>query len=103
MSAGKYWLLTFLSLVIAALILIEIVCENQVALLTTQFARNQAVITQAQQQSASVRQLVQRIAAESERDPALLELLTKRGIRVSKNTGDVVPPAPVPLSAPPPK
>jgi len=105
MSAGKYWLLTFMALVIAALIVIEIVCENQVALLSAAISRNQTYLNQAQQQTASVRQLVQRIAAESQRDPALLEILNKRGIHVTSNPSELTP-AIAPLSTtptPPPK
>jgi hypothetical protein len=83
MNAGKFWLLTFLSLVIAVLILLEITCENQVASLTAQVGMNEARISQARAQNELLRQLVQRIAIMSQRDLALADLLAKRGIHLN--------------------
>jgi len=95
MSAGKYWLLTFLSVVIAVLVLLDIVCENQVALLTSQVSSNQSHVAQAQQEAVLVHQLLHRIAVEGQHDPAFLELLAKRGVHVTTKatTGapDLVP------------
>jgi hypothetical protein len=101
MSAGKYWLLVFLSLFITILIFIEIRCENQMASLTFSVSNNEARVTQAQQQNETLHQLLQRIAAESQRDPAFLDLLTKRGIHISVTPHPVDTPAPLPANAAP--
>jgi predicted Holliday junction resolvase-like endonuclease len=101
MSAGKYWLLVFLSLVIAALIFLEIRCEIQVTSLTFSVGENEAHLSQAQQQNEVLRQLLQRMAVESQHDSALADLLAKRGLHVSssRDTNAPVPP-PTPPSAP---
>ncbi len=93
MNVGKFWLLTFLSLVIAVLILLEIVCENQVEVLANTVGSNEARIGQARQQNEMLRQLIQQIAIASRQDPALLNLLTKRGIhlQVTNTNGAAIP------------
>jgi hypothetical protein len=100
MNVGKFSLLLFLSLVIAILIFLEIACEQQVAYLTYQVSVNEARISQARQQNELLRQLVQRIAIESQRDPALLEILAKRGIRLSRGPGPGANPTTPPPTAP---
>ena len=92
-------MLLFLSLVVAVLIFLEIVCEQQVAGLSDQLNYNEARIAQARQQNELLRQLVQRIAIESQRDPALMDVLAKRGIRLSRGQGPgTTPGAPAPTA-----
>lgn len=109
MSAGKYWFLVILSLIIATLIFFEIRCETQVTNLTTSVSVNEALVSQAQQQNQMLRQLLQRIAIDSQHDPALVDLLAKRGIHVTVTprqsdapTPTTVPQSPPPNGAPPP-
>jgi len=102
MSAGKYWFLVFLSLVIATLIFFEIRCETQVTYLTSSVSVNEALVSQAQQQNAMLRQLLQKIAFESEHDSALVGLLSKRGIHISITPGGTEVPAPTPATPQPP-
>jgi hypothetical protein len=95
MNVGKFWLLMFLSVVIAILVFLETTCENQVISLTYQMSRAEAQVAQARQQNEMLRQLIQRVAIESQRDPALMDLLTKRGIRFSRpSTGGATPAQP---------
>lgn len=99
MNAGKYWLLMFLATVIAVLIFLEIACEMQVSSLTSAVSAGEARVTQAQRQNDLLRQLIQRMAVLSQRDPALLDLLTKRGVRITGRTDSTA--TPPPSSAPP--
>ena len=94
MTGAKYWLLVFLSLVIAVLICAEIWCENRVAGLTFVVRANEAEVGQAQQQNEVLRQLVHQLAIEAQSDPALAELLTKRGIQVRVTSPPVGPVSP---------
>ena len=106
MSAGKYWLLLFLSSVIAILIFLEIYCENQVASLTYLVSSNESHVSQVQRQNEMLRQLIQRIAIDSQRDPALVSLLANHGIHLSVPAGTqtklpaVAPPSTAPTSDP---
>jgi len=80
MNVGKFWLLMFLAMVIAMLIFLEIACEMQVDSLSIKLSNSEAKVSQARQASEALRVLIQKIAIESQHDPALLQLLTKRGI-----------------------
>jgi len=82
MNVGKFWLLMFLAVVIGTLVILEIICENQVANLTSLVSFNESRVTQARQQNEVLRQLIERIAIESQHDPALVDLLAKRGIHL---------------------
>jgi hypothetical protein len=84
MNAGKFWLLTFLAVVIALLIFIEIACENQVWHLENALNRGEAQVAVARQQNEMLRQLVQKMAMASEQDPAIADVLAKYGIHVTK-------------------
>jgi len=112
MNVGKFWLLMFLAMVIATLIFLEIACEMQVDSLSAKLSNSEAKLNQARQASDALRLLIQKIAIESQRDPALLQLLTKRGIsfapRAPGATGGTLTPAtglpqppPAPTSATP--
>jgi len=83
MSGLKYWTLVFLALIIAALNCSEILCENQVTGYTSSIAANQDQVALEQRKSELLQHLVQRIALVSQQDPALADLLAKRGFHIS--------------------
>jgi len=85
----------FLAGVIAVLIGLEIVSENQIAALTDSVSDKQARLALAQQEHETLKELVQRMALESRSDRALADLLAKRGIHVATVTQDTSANAPV--------
>jgi hypothetical protein len=95
MSAVKFWILTLLALAIAVLVVLEISNNNQVAGLSDAVTAKEAYLGQAQRSGEMLRVLVQRLASDSAKDPALADLLAKRGVHFTTHvSGSSMPGTP---------
>ena len=104
MSVGKFLILLTLAFIVAGMVCLEISHDNQVLSLTATATSNQMILSQAQQQRDFLRQLVQRLANESPRDPDIASLLAKHGVHLKSTpppTGDSgTAPQPAPATTP---
>jgi len=98
MSGGKFLILIALSLMIIALVFVEVITEAQVSGLTDAVTLHENQLGQAQRQQEVLRQMLQRLAVASLTDPALADFLRSHGVQVNHRT---VPAATVPSDAKP--
>ncbi len=99
-------ILTALSLLILILSFVEVVSEIQVSRLTDAVGLHEANISAAQSQQEVLKQMLQRLALASLTDPAVADVLHKRGMRVNHveqppGTSATLPAGSKPASPPP--
>ncbi len=94
-------ILTALSLLILILSFVEVVSEIQVSRLTDAVGLHEANITAAQSQQEVLKQMLQRLALASLSDPALADVLHKRGVRVNHTDPPAGTPAALPAGSKP--
>lgn len=89
-------ILSALSLMIFALVFVEVASEVQVDGLNIAVSNHEANLTEMQAQKEVLRQMLQRLAIASLSDPALVDVLHKNGVRINNR----LPRAGAPASAP---
>ncbi len=100
-------ILSALSLMIIALVCVEVLSEVQVNGLSDAVNYHQEVLERAQHQQELLRSMLQKLAVASISDPALADLLHDHGIRVNRRSVQAAPapagskPAPAAPDVPP--
>jgi hypothetical protein len=101
MSAGKFWILVVLSLMVSVLVILEVICDAQVARVTDAVAFEQASLGRMQRSQELLRQMLQKLALDSVNDPAVADLLQDHGVHIHRGTDPSAPAAPAPAGSKP--